>query len=198
MTYESLALLLMLVGFALIVAEVFIPSGGMILILCVISFACSIWFAYKAWWGISGGYFWTFITALGVLIPGVVIGLFQLIDRTSMGDRMLLGAPRLEEVTPYQAEIMRLSALVGKRGEALTLMNPGGMVLVDGDRLHAVCEGAGVETGSPIEVIGVRGTRVVVRPYEEPRVAPQPPPRPLAQIPDPPPPAPLDFDLPHG
>jgi membrane-bound ClpP family serine protease len=201
MNYEALALLLMVVGFALIVAEVFIPSGGMILILCVIAFVASIWCAYKAWWGVSDGFFWTYVASLIVLIPGAVIGAFRFLENSSVGDRMLLGAPRLEDVTPHQQETQRLTALVGRRGFALTLMAPGGMVSIDGERLHAVSEGTFVEQGSPIEIIGLRGTRVVVRSVDQhdtagarPRADDQ-----LAQTERPSDaPPPLDFDLPQG
>jgi membrane-bound ClpP family serine protease len=61
MSYEFLAILLLVIGCGLIVAEVFIPSGGMILVLCVVTFLASIWCAYKAWWGVSTAYFATYI-----------------------------------------------------------------------------------------------------------------------------------------
>lgn len=201
MSYEVLALLLMVVGFALIVAEVFIPSGGLILILCVIAFVASIWSAYQAWWGSGPIYFWIYIASLVILIPGSVIGAFRFLERSSVGDKMLLGAPRLEDVTPYQQEIQRLNALIGRQGFAVTLMAPGGMVSVEGERLHAVSEGTFVEQGTPVEVIGLRGTRVVVRPIEARDVPPgkAEETRTVAQSesagPDE---RPFDFDLPPG
>ncbi|MCA9052599.1 MAG: hypothetical protein KDA75_02125 [Planctomycetaceae bacterium] len=163
MTYEALALLLMIVGFALIVMEVFIPSGGMILILCVVAFASSVWCAYKAWWGVSDGYFWAFVAALVVLIPGATVASFRLLERSPMGRRVILSGPSQAEVTPHQEEVSRLTALIGRHGESLTLMTPGGMVSVDGKRLHAESEGMLISAGRPIEVIGVKGTRVLVR-----------------------------------
>lgn len=170
MSYEALALLLMILGFALILAEVFIPSGGMILVLCVISFAASTWFAYKAWWGTTQGIFWIYVGSLLVLIPGAVVGAFRLLERTSMGDHLLLSAPRREEVVPYQNEVSRLSELVGKRGTALTMMAPGGMVSVAGERLHAVSEGMVIAPGETVQIISVRGTRVVVSTLNDERL----------------------------
>lgn len=200
MNYEALALLLMVVGLALIVAEVFLPSGGLILVMCVVSFAASVWFAYKAWWGVSQGYFWIFIGALIVLIPGSVIGLFRFLESSSFGNRVLLGAPTADEVVPYQAEIMRLGKLVGKRGEALTLMTPGGMVLVEGERLHAISEGTVIEPHEAIEVVAVRGTRVVVRSAaeDEPPPSEEVAPDLALSEEEPDEDAPLDFDLPRG
>lgn len=199
MTYEALALLLMIVGFALLVAEVFLPSGGIILFLCVLSFVASIWCAHKAWWGVSNGYFWTFIGALIVLIPGATVAAFRFLEESAMGRRVLLSAPRQEEVVPYQQEVTRLEALIGRRGEALTLMTPGGMVMIDGERLHAVSEGTLISRGDIVEVMGVRGTRVIVRTLsaDPPRSAESG--ERLAER-DPPirTDPPLDFDFPQG
>jgi membrane-bound serine protease (ClpP class) len=167
MNYELLAILLLVVGCGLIVAEVFIPSGGMILVMCVLSFVASIWCAYQAWWGESQGYFWTYLGGLVVIIPSVVVGIFRLVSETRVGDRILLAAPDLAEVTPYQAEAARLSQLIGKRGVTQTPLNPGGMVRIDGERLHAFSEGLLVDAGRTVEIIEVRGTRVLVRPVSE-------------------------------
>jgi membrane-bound serine protease (ClpP class) len=84
-----------------------------------------------------------------------------------VGDRILLAAPDLAEVTPYQAEAARLSQLIGKRGVTQTPLNPGGMVRIDGERLHAFSEGLLVDAGRTVEIIEVRGTRVLVRPVSE-------------------------------
>lgn len=163
MTYEGLALLLMVVGFALIVAEVFIPSGGMILVLCIAAFVASIWCAYKAWWVGSTHYFYVYLASLGVLIPGAVVGLFRALERTSLGNQVMLPAPSADELTPHQAEVDRLTSYIGKRGVALNLMTPGGMVRVAGERVHASTEGLVIQPGTPVEVIAVKGTRVIVR-----------------------------------
>jgi len=203
MTPEAYALLLMLVGFALIVAEVFVPSGGMILILCVIAFVSSIWFAHKAWWSESQHLFWVYLATLLVLIPTAAITAFRFLENSTYGRRVLLAAPSPDEVVPLQAEVSRLAALIGRRGKALTLMTPGGMVSVDGERLHALSEGTLISPQSDIEVIGVKGPRVIVREVgsvwlaeggEGAETGPRPDDRPAA-APDG---APLDFDYPHG
>lgn len=200
MNYEFLAILLLILGCGLIIAEVFIPSGGMILVMCVISFVTSFWCAYKAWWGDSPGYFTTYVISLLVLIPGVLAGLYKVLNDTRVGDRILLSGPELQDVTPYQHEEARLTEYLGHRGQTITLLTPGGMVRVNGERLHAVSEGVMIQPGADIEIVAVRGTRVLVREVTgdsdpavdaetsllaeaEPRAAP---------------PAPLDFDVPQG
>ena len=53
MDYVSLAFLLAVLGFALIIAELFVPSGGLITVGCIVCFVSSIWFAYRGWWSTS-------------------------------------------------------------------------------------------------------------------------------------------------
>ncbi len=172
MDYISLALLLAAVGFALILAELFIPSGGLITVGCVVSFVASIWFAYRGWWETSQGLFWTFSTSLLVGIPIFLLYLLRLLETTRLGDRILLKAPRLEDVTPLRDVEERLQKLVGKKGKTISMLNPGGMVLVEGERLHAFTEGVLVDPNDWIEVLEVRGARVLVRRTSAPVLPP--------------------------
>ena len=162
MDYDFFAILLLLVGFILIVAEVFLPSGGMILIMCTIAFGGSIWCAVQAWYGTHPVAFGSYITSLVVLVPTVVIGAFQVFPKTPFG-RRIMSAPTLEEVTPHARERQRLSEFVGRIAEATTPLMPGGLVSIDSERLHAFSEGVIIEKGTPVEIVEVRGTRVVVR-----------------------------------
>lgn len=184
--YPSLAILLLMVGFVLIIAEIFLPSGGLILVMCVVAFIASFWAAYKAWYGVSSIAFGLYLGALVILIPTFVIGSFQLFPRTPMGKR-LIGAPTTEEVTPYAQEQAHLQSLIGEIGKTITPLIPGGMVSVHGERLHAFSEGVLIDPGVDVEIMDVRGTRVVVREAVD---VPQPPKSDAA-----PPPAPSDVFL---
>jgi membrane-bound ClpP family serine protease len=206
MDYVTLAFLLAFVGFALIITELFIPSGGMITILCIISFVVSIWLAYRGWWRTSPGYFWTYVSGLIAIIPIFVVGVFRVLENTQLGDRILLTAPSLEEVTPHRDEQQYLTSLVGRQGKALSMLNPGGFIRVDEERLHAFTEGVVIDPDEPVEIIEVRGSRVLVRRSETA------PPQPAATTDEsgshstivessstvPSAPAPLDFDMPQG
>lgn len=162
MDYQFFAILLLMVGFALIVAEIFLPSGGLILIMCVIAFVASFWCAMKAWYGVSPTIFSIYVAAVVLLIPSVIIGTFNIFPRTPMGKR-LIGAPTTEEVTPYIEEQAHLASLIGRIGKTVSPLIPGGLVSVDGERLHAFSEGVLIDAGVDVEIMDVRGTRVVVR-----------------------------------
>jgi membrane-bound serine protease (ClpP class) len=203
MNPEFWAILLLVIGCGLIVAEVFIPSGGTILVLCVLSFVGAVWFAHKAWWATSPGYFWSFIVVMLLLIPGIIVGVFRVLSNTRVGDRILLAAPDLQDVTPYQAEQAHLSQYIGRTGTTLTLLTPGGLVTVNGERLHCVSEGIMIPPGTDVEIVEVRGTRVLVR-ISSGAAAANPPPANATEVilsdafEAPREPAPLDFDVPQG
>ncbi len=154
-----LATVMLLVGLFLLGLEFFIPSFGMILVVAVLSLLVSFWSAWKAWWGISPWFFWTYVLMLLAGIPGSLMAAIALIQKTSFGNRMILkpGPPVAPPVNP-------LSELIGKRAQAQTLMTPGGIVLLEGQRHHAESIGMLIESGVQVIVVAVRGNRVVVRP----------------------------------
>ena len=157
------ALLLLVIGLALLIAEVFIPSGGVILMMAVASLVGSVWFAWSAWWENYPTYWWAYVGSLLVLVPAVLTGAFYVFPRTAWGRRVLLEAPSLEEVTGYAREEEELGRLIGRRGKTLTMLNPGGLVIVDGKRYHAESQGILLDPGEEIEVIARKANRVVVR-----------------------------------
>lgn len=59
------------------------------------------------------------------------------------------------------------SALAGKEGIALSPLRPVGTALIEGNRVDVVTEGDFIEKDTPIRVIGVEGTRVIVTGKEE-------------------------------
>jgi membrane-bound serine protease (ClpP class) len=56
--------------------------------------------------------------------------------------------------------------LVGREGVAQTVLRPTGIGQIDGKRLDVVAESAMIERGSPIKVVAVEGSRIVVRKVE--------------------------------
>lgn len=162
MDYQMLAIVLLFVGLALMIAEFFIPSGGMISVFCLICLVTSVWAAYKAWWGTS--YFWIYVASLLLIVPTALFALIKVLESTSLGNRMLLTAPDQQEVTPYQAEQARLQAFVGRTAKTVTQFNPGGILMIEGERVHAFSEGLLIPAGETVEVTEVRGNRLVVRP----------------------------------
>jgi membrane-bound ClpP family serine protease len=147
-----LAILLLVVGLALIICEVFIPSAGLIAVLATLCIAGSVASAWSAWAYTNPTYFALYALALVLMIPSAVSGAFYLLPRTAFGRKVLLEAPDLDEVTPYQEEQRQLLRLVGHVGT----------------RQHCESEGQMLEAGTPVEIVAVKGNSVVVRPVEHP------------------------------
>jgi membrane-bound ClpP family serine protease len=154
------------IGLALIVAELFIPSGGVISFLSAACIGVSIYGVYSAWFGMHPDWFWWYVGSVMGLIPATLGLALFLLARTKLGSRVFLEAPKLEEVTPYRHELEERKQLVGKVGKSLTMMAPGGLVIVEEKRLHAETEGQMLDPETPIKVIAVKGNRVVVRAQE--------------------------------
>ena len=165
------AILLLIVGLAILLAEVFVPSGGLLGVITFISLIVSLMFAYRAWGTTHPNIFGVFCVLLLLLVPTVISIGFYMLPRTSFGKKVLLNAPDSKDLTPYSEESSRLEKLVGQFGTALSMLNPGGLVSLGGRRLHALSEGLGVEPGASVEVVAVRGTSVVVRPGNPPEPA---------------------------
>jgi len=162
--------LLLLLGIALGVLEVFVPSGGIIGFLAFVTVAASVVLAFRD--STNSG---LIILALAcVCVPVSVTLALRVWPSTPMGRRLLLNPPTPDEVRPETEYHRELRRLVGKVGKAKSLMVPSGACEFEGHVVNAVSEGVAIEPGQPVRVIDVRGNRVVVRPYEgEPLPSPQ-------------------------
>ncbi|RMG38306.1 MAG: hypothetical protein D6725_07415 [Planctomycetota bacterium] len=162
---ELLAVALLAITLGLIIAEVFIPSGGVISLVAIACLVAAVYFAWKAWWRPEAYiYFWLFVLAALVLIPGMIAGLLYVLPRTRSGRELFVAPPEPEEVRPFVEEEMRLKSMVGRRVRTISRLSPGGLVDVDGERVHCETPGVLVGPGEIVEVIGVRGNRLLVMP----------------------------------
>lgn len=162
-TYALLAIVLLIVGLLLLLAEVFVPSGGILGAITIALLIGATFYAWSAWGRSQPRVFWLFLATLLVLVPSTLIGAFRMLPQTRFGKRVLLEAPSPEQLEPFANESARLERFVGRIGEALSVLSPGGMVTIDGNRLHAFTEGLVVEQHEPVRIVAVRGTRVLVR-----------------------------------
>jgi membrane-bound ClpP family serine protease len=154
------AILLMVTGCALIVLEVFIPSGGLISILSGVAFIASIVIA--SWQSPTTGPFTglAFAAATVIVVPILIATAFKYWPKTPMG-KAFLGEPLTgDEVLPEDSR----RALLGRVGVARSKMLPSGAVEIDGQVIDAMTQGQPIEPGTYVVVAEVRGNRVVVRP----------------------------------
>ena len=158
-------MLLMVAGLALVMLEVFVPSGGMLGLLSAMALTGSIVMAFYNR-GAEVGLLFLLVAAIGA--PVVLVGAFRWWPYTPMGRRILLQIPTQDEVMPDTPLRRTLREMVGKVGVAKTLMLPSGAVDIDGTTVDALSEGMPIDAGQKVLVVEVRGNVVLVRPYDGP------------------------------
>ena len=163
MSYLAWALILLLVGLALVVMETFIPSAGLLAILAAVSLLAAVVVAF-----LSGpGTGLAFTVGIAVLLPVVVVMAIRIWPHTPLGRRLLLRAPQPQDVIPEELPSERFKVLVGTVARAKTKMLPAGAIVIDGRTIDAVSQGMPIEQGQLVRIVEARGNRVVVVPYEE-------------------------------
>jgi membrane-bound serine protease (ClpP class) len=141
-------------GFLLVGLECFLPGmiAGIIGALCLVA---AVVYAFAVF-GVEAGAW----TLLGVMAGSIVMMIVwsKYFPRIGMGRRVALNAT--SEGVTHEAG---LEALLGKTGEAITQLRPAGTARVEGRRCDVVTEGGLIEAGTPVKVVAVEGSRVVVR-----------------------------------
>jgi membrane-bound ClpP family serine protease len=152
---------LLLAGLLIMMLEVFVPSGGVLGFLSIVSLVAAVGMAFMTR-GVAVGVAVLAVTCAAVpLVLGVA---FQFFPRTPLGRRVLPPPPSPEDVVPDVERRRLLRGLVGRPGRAEADMLPWGRVLLDGTSREAVSESGVIAAGSEIEVVDVQGSALVVRP----------------------------------
>ncbi len=153
-----LAVFLFVLSAILIVAEVFVPSGGIISIaaLCCLIGGLAIFFSKGTKIG------WIGVGIALVLVPVVLIISYKIFPKTGFGKNVTLIPPERDagEAVP---DTSNLKQMLGKSGKVVTPLRPVGMVEFDGLRLECVAESGYVSKDTKVKVIKVQGTQVTVR-----------------------------------
>ena len=156
------AVFLFLASAALLVAEVFVPSGGL---LSVCSFACLaggivIFFNFSM---VAG---WIGVVVAILMIPTVLILAYRMFPKTRFGKAVTLTPPERERGDAIP-DTEAIKELLGKSGLVLSDLRPVGMCDFDGRRVECVAETGYIEKDNKVTVIRVEGTQLTVRMVEE-------------------------------
>ena len=148
-------ILLLGLGLLLIVAEVLIPSAGVLGILASLCVVGAV-----AWaWSMSVGLGLNVLIAAAVLVPIFLMIAFKLLPHSPLTKKLIAGGFSFADGKGTDA---RNPELLGSKGEVTSPLRPAGMARLDGRRVDVVSRGELIEVGAPIEVIEVQGNRVVV------------------------------------
>ncbi len=160
------AVVLLALGALFIATELLFGSDGSLSILAFLCWIAAAWFAWEGWANPLGWNAWAYLLAVVVGIPAAAGCLLAALPHTPVG-RNLFAAPEPDEVCPIgEAQDLWRESLIGEHVKSLTLMNPGGLILIDGERQHAESEGLPIDPGQVVEIIDVRSNRFIVRAFE--------------------------------
>jgi membrane-bound ClpP family serine protease len=165
-TSLTLAYVLIAVGIVLLVAELFIPSHGVltVLSLCAIAFGVVMTFLHgdDPMTGV--------ITLICVFIALPVIGglMLHYWPRTRIGRSFFLHGPDDDATIASMPVNTELESLRGRFGRAVSSLRPSGVVEFDGKRIDTMTEGMMIDPGQWVRCIDVKSGKVIVRAVEKP------------------------------
>jgi membrane-bound serine protease (ClpP class) len=160
----TLGLLLIGAGFLLLVAESFVPHGGVLAVVAVGCLCVGVGFTFAH--DTSAGV----LTLVGVFValPIVCSVLLHYWPRSPIGRQFVLKAPEAEDTVASLPVNQELEHLRGRYGKTLSALRPAGVVDFDGRRVDTLTEGMMVEPGQWVRCVDVRAGKVIVRPAERP------------------------------
>ena len=146
--------LLQVIGIMVIIAEIFIPSLG---VLAVIALALLSYSVYIVFTSIS--------TTAGVIFTGLDIIIVPLI--VVLGIKILAKSPlalkrELSKQNGVVSQKEKLETYINMKGTAVTDLRPAGMAQINSQRVDVVTDGDYIEAATPVIVTGVAGNRIVV------------------------------------
>jgi len=147
---------------ALIVAEVFLPSGG---ILSVCALAClvgGVTVCFRS--SMVAG--WVGVVVAAMMVPSLLIGAYKILPKTRFGQRVILARP-VRERGDALSDGPELAQLLGQMGQVLTPLRPVGTCNIAGRRVECVSESGYVPKDNKVTVIRVEGSQVTVRVVDE-------------------------------
>jgi membrane-bound serine protease (ClpP class) len=147
--------ILQLAGIGIIIAEIIIPSGGILAILAVGIFAYSL---YMVFIDISVAAGMIFLIIDLITIPVLIILGLKFIARSPVTLRETLS--REQGVTSQSEDMDQFSGL---EGIALTDLRPAGMALLNDRRTDVVTRGEYLDKGTPVVVLKITGNQIVVK-----------------------------------
>ncbi|MBN1974510.1 MAG: hypothetical protein JW787_12800 [Sedimentisphaerales bacterium] len=158
MSLFILACILFFLCACLIIAEVFIPSGGLISIMAV----CCVVGGIVVCFHISTLAGWIGIIMAIIMIPGVLIIAYKILPKTRFGKNVTLAPPERQQGDAVP-DTHSLKEMLGAVGTVISPLRPVGMCNFSGQRLECVAESGYLDKGKKVKVIKIESTQLTVR-----------------------------------
>ena len=146
---------LQLAGVLIIIAEIILPSGGLLSLVAVGLFGYSLFIVFHDISTMAGTYF---VLADLIIIPALL----------ALGLKILARSPAtLRETLSSESGVVsqspELESFMGREGKSVTDLRPGGTAIIDDKRLDVVSRGEYIEKDSNLIVVEVTGNQIIVR-----------------------------------
>lgn len=154
----NLAIILQLVGILVIIAEIIIPSGGILSLLAVGVFGYSLFIVFNQ---VSTSAGMAFIMADIIAIPILVYFGIKILAKSPATLRA-----KLSKSDGVTSQDLQQNDYLGMEGRAITDLRPSGVAIINQNRVDVVTRGEYLEKQTEIIVLAVRGNQIIVKEKE--------------------------------
>ncbi len=149
-----LPILLQFIGILVVVAEIFIPSLGILAVIALALFSYSLYLVFTTI-STSAGMVFTGLDL--IMIPVLIVFGMKILAKSSLSLKRELS--KQEGVVSQGKEF---EAYMNMKGTAATDLRPSGMAEINSARVDVVADGEYIDAETPIVVTGVSGNRIIV------------------------------------
>ncbi len=150
-----LPIILQMLGVLVLIAEVIIPSGGVLSVVTVGLFGYSLYLVFTEVSRFAG---MMFVAADLIMLPFVFFVGVKLLARSPAALKTALS-----KTDGYSSQSEDLAEYMGRTGTVITDLRPAGMAMIDNHRVDVVSRGEYIEKGSKVIVLAVEGNRILVK-----------------------------------
>ena len=150
----TLPLVLQIIGVIIIIAEIILPSGGILSIMAISVLGFSLFKAFS----ISNNVGMLFSVADIIMIPIAVLLGLKLLAKSPVTLKKTLSK---EDGVVSQKQDM--DKLLNASGVAVTDLRPAGSIRINDKKIDAVTQGEYIDKGTFVHVIEVTGNQVIVK-----------------------------------
>lgn len=162
-TWLIWSLALFVAGLLIAVAEVVLPSAGLLALAALACLVGSLFCAYQ----LSGMTAVILAIVEVITVPIVIVLAFKVLPKTRLGKGLMLAPPSTSSSRNASAstglpKASPFDELIGRTGIAVSALRPSGTMELDGRRISVVSDGQLVPAGRRVRVVLVEGNRIVV------------------------------------
>ncbi|OGR25407.1 MAG: serine protease [Desulfobacterales bacterium RIFOXYA12_FULL_46_15] len=149
-----LPVLVQIIGILVVIAEIFIPSFGLLAAVALALFSYSLYLVFTTISATAGMVF----TGLDlIIVPVLIVFGMKILAKSSLSLKR-----ELSKQDGVVSQRMEYEAYMHMKGTAVTDLRPSGMAEINSQRVDVVTDGEYIDAETPIVVTGVTGNRIIV------------------------------------